>query len=247
MHVREVLGTTPGREPAHDRRLGGLLQGGRAARCSTTPSTSSTASGTTPTTPCKRCARPRTPGRRSSSCATPTAARCPRRSPPRVEAVRRQLRVELGIHCHNDCDVAVANTLAAVAHGRDAGAGDDQRHRRALRQRRPGQRHRQPGPEARPRGAAARQPGQADGGVALRLRDGQHELPHRPAVRRRQRLRPQGRHAHARRRPQHRPATSTSTRPSVGNERRILVSELSGPIDDPDQDDEVRHRATTGR
>jgi 2-isopropylmalate synthase len=32
-------------------------------------------------------------------------------------AVRRHLRVELGIHCHNDCDVAVANTLAAVAQG----------------------------------------------------------------------------------------------------------------------------------
>ena len=31
--------------------------------------------------------------------------------------MRRQLRVELGIHCHNDCDVAVANTLAAVATG----------------------------------------------------------------------------------------------------------------------------------
>jgi 2-isopropylmalate synthase len=25
--------------------------------------------------------------------------------------------VEIGIHCHNDCDVAIANTLAAVAHG----------------------------------------------------------------------------------------------------------------------------------
>ncbi len=34
-----------------------------------------------------------------------------------VETVRRQLRVELGIHCHNDCDVAVANSLAAVARG----------------------------------------------------------------------------------------------------------------------------------
>jgi 2-isopropylmalate synthase len=34
-----------------------------------------------------------------------------------VEAVRRQLRAELGIHCHNDCDVAVANTLAAVSRG----------------------------------------------------------------------------------------------------------------------------------
>jgi 2-isopropylmalate synthase len=34
-----------------------------------------------------------------------------------VEQARQALRVELGIHCHNDCDVAVANTLAAVAKG----------------------------------------------------------------------------------------------------------------------------------
>jgi 2-isopropylmalate synthase len=34
-----------------------------------------------------------------------------------VEAVRRQVRVDLGIHCHNDSDVASANTLAAVSRG----------------------------------------------------------------------------------------------------------------------------------
>src|SRR5262245_29156372 len=35
-----------------------------------------------------------------------------------VDKVRRALPdMPLGIHCHNDCDVAVANTLAAVAHG----------------------------------------------------------------------------------------------------------------------------------
>jgi 2-isopropylmalate synthase len=34
-----------------------------------------------------------------------------------VEQVRRNLRAEIGIHCHNDCDVAVANTLAAVERG----------------------------------------------------------------------------------------------------------------------------------
>src|SRR5262245_29475610 len=34
-----------------------------------------------------------------------------------VDQARRHLRVELGIHCHNDCDVAVANTLAAVERG----------------------------------------------------------------------------------------------------------------------------------
>src|SRR5205085_218049 len=31
-----------------------------------------------------------------------------------VEQARRALRVDIGIHCHNDCDVAVANSLAAV-------------------------------------------------------------------------------------------------------------------------------------
>src|SRR5207249_7680361 len=34
-----------------------------------------------------------------------------------VDAARQTLGVDLGIHCHNDCDVAVANTLTAVAHG----------------------------------------------------------------------------------------------------------------------------------
>jgi 2-isopropylmalate synthase len=34
-----------------------------------------------------------------------------------VQAVRQALPAPLGIHCHNDCDVAVANTLTAVAHG----------------------------------------------------------------------------------------------------------------------------------
>jgi len=34
-----------------------------------------------------------------------------------VDAARRALRVGVGIHCHNDCDVAVANTLAATARG----------------------------------------------------------------------------------------------------------------------------------
>jgi 2-isopropylmalate synthase len=35
----------------------------------------------------------------------------------RVAEVRSRMRAPLGIHCHNDCDVAVANTLAAVAQG----------------------------------------------------------------------------------------------------------------------------------
>jgi 2-isopropylmalate synthase len=34
-----------------------------------------------------------------------------------VEKVRQAVRTAIGIHCHNDCDVAVANSLAAVARG----------------------------------------------------------------------------------------------------------------------------------
>src|SRR5215471_15730697 len=34
-----------------------------------------------------------------------------------ADYVRRALRVKIGIHCHNDCDVAVANSLAAVTNG----------------------------------------------------------------------------------------------------------------------------------
>ena len=34
-----------------------------------------------------------------------------------VDRVRRELKCQVGIHCHNDCDLAVANSLAAVQHG----------------------------------------------------------------------------------------------------------------------------------
>jgi 2-isopropylmalate synthase len=34
-----------------------------------------------------------------------------------VEAARKALEIPVGIHCHNDCDVACANSLAAVRHG----------------------------------------------------------------------------------------------------------------------------------
>ena len=56
-------------------------------------------------------------GAPGSSSATPTAARCPRRSPRPSTRSRREIPVPLGIHTHNDCDLAVANTLAAVRQG----------------------------------------------------------------------------------------------------------------------------------
>jgi 2-isopropylmalate synthase len=41
----------------------------------------------------------------------------PERVAELVEKVRSALSCEVGIHCHNDCDLAVANTLAAVRAG----------------------------------------------------------------------------------------------------------------------------------
>ena len=34
-----------------------------------------------------------------------------------VQAAKSVLEIPVGIHCHNDCDVAIANSLTAVAHG----------------------------------------------------------------------------------------------------------------------------------
>ena len=64
--------------------------------------------------------------------------------------VRKRFDGVLGIHTHNDSDVAVANTLAAVEAGLHARAGLHQRLRRALRQRQSGLDHRQSGIEAGP-------------------------------------------------------------------------------------------------
>lgn len=41
----------------------------------------------------------------------------PERIAASVDEARKALSIPLGIHCHNDCDVAVANTLAAVERG----------------------------------------------------------------------------------------------------------------------------------
>ncbi len=90
------------------------------------------------------------------------------------------------------------------------------------------QRDREPGPQERGlRPPPTRQPRPPHRGLPLRLRNGQHELPPRPAVRRLKRLRPQGRHARPRR-PQDRVQLRAHRPASVGNERRVLVSELSG-------------------
>ena len=215
MHVTRGARHDAGGEPADDRRLGRLLQGRRAARCSTTPSTSSTATRHNPEYALQTLqAAERGRGERASSCATPTAARCPSEVAERGrEPCGERLRVR-GRHplpqrlrrwpwptrwppCAQGA-TQVQGTINGI--GERCGNVDlvSVIANLALKY---GYDVLQPG-----------QPAAADGGVALRLRDGEHELPPRPAVRRRQRLRPQGRHAHARASPRTRPATSTSTR-----------------------------------
>ena len=59
------------------------------------------------------------PGPTSSCSATPTAARCRTalRAPPSRHAKKALPDARFGIHAHNDSEVAVANTVAAVEEG----------------------------------------------------------------------------------------------------------------------------------
>ncbi len=136
--------------------------------------------------------------------------------------------VAVGIHCHNDLECGVANSLAAVGRGRDAGAGHDERHRRAHRQREPRLDHRRPAAEARPRGPRRRAARAADRDRALRRRAAEPQPRPAPAVGRAQRLRAQGRHARRRASAPTRRPSSTPIPSLVGNRRELLVSELAG-------------------
>ena len=76
--------------------------------------------------------------------------------------------VPLGIHTHDDSGCAVANTLMAVESGATPGAGHDQRHRRAHRQRQPRHDHRRPAAEDGRRSAVAGAPRAPDRDGSLR-------------------------------------------------------------------------------
>ena len=105
-----------------------------------------------------------------------------------------------------------------------AGAGHHQRLRRALRQRRPDLGDRQPGlQEAGLRGARRRRRRAPDRAVAVRLRDGQHELPLEPAFRGQERVCPQGRNARQRHRPRGRQLRAH--RPGAGGQRAARAGE----------------------
>ena len=114
---------------------------------------------------------------------------------------RRRLPVPVGIHCHNDCDLAVANSLAAVDAGAVAGAGHDQRLRRTLRQRRPDLRHRQSRlQEDGLRRAPARRREHLTELSRYVYETANMNFRSHPAVRGQERVRPQGRDARQRHR-----------------------------------------------
>ena len=90
----------------------------RASGSSTTPSTSSTAGATTPATRCAACARRRRRGRRRSSLCDTNGGTLPHEIAGGDARGRRgRPACRVGIHCHNDAECGVANSLAAVAAG----------------------------------------------------------------------------------------------------------------------------------
>ena len=154
-------------------------------------------------------------------------ARLRRRGDRARSSTRWESGVEIGIHTHNDAECGVANSLAAVRGGARLVQGNDQRLRRALRQRQPGL---DPAGAAAEDGLRGRLPGTAREphlDRPLPRRALQHDAGPRPALRRPQRLRPQGGDARrwGRRRREHLRAHRPE---AVGNARDILASELSG-------------------
>ena len=133
------------------------------------------------------------------------AALCERRRPQAVN-------VPLGIHTHNDCELAVANSLAAVGagavHVQGTINGLGERCGNAdlisvianLALKKNGL-----------RSAGWRRGGASHRALALRVRSRQHALPQQPAVRGPECVCPQGRHARACGEPRWRTATSTSS------------------------------------
>ena len=133
-----------------------------------------------------------------------------------VHVVRRALPdAALGIHTHNDAECAVANSLAGDRRGRRARPGDDERLRRALRQREPDLDHPEPAAEAGLRVPAVA--GGADRGLAPGRRDAQPAARRQPGLRGQERVRAQGRDA--RRGRQRRPADVRAHRPRRGRQR----------------------------
>ena len=177
------------------------------------------------------CAPPPRRAPSASCCATPTARRCPHQIADAVRAGRRASSAtsRVGIHCHNDAECGVANSLVAVGRGATQVQGTINGYGERSRQRQPRLDHRQP--------PAASMGYEVVGPERLaRLTETAHfvdELlnlapdPNQPYVGK-QRLRAQGRACTS---PASAPTprrSSTSTRRWSATRRELLISELSG-------------------
>ena len=145
------------------------------------------------------------------------------RGGPRRPAARRST---WGIHTHNDAELAVANSMAAVAGRRPPRPGHDQRLRRAGRQRQHGLDPREPRPEDRPRARPGRRrrADRPDRAQPVRRRDRQpstRTTGSRTSAGRRSPTRAASTAPPSRRSSG---ATSTSTRPRSATQGRLVVS-----------------------
>ena len=178
----------------------------------------------------------RDPDRRAGRGSSATSA-------TRSRPIRDAAADTRGIHTHNDAELAVANSMAAVAGRRPPRPGDDQRLRRALRQRQHGHDPRQPRAQdaARARAGRRRRADRPDGAVAVGRRDRQPGPERLPALRRPLGVRPQGRRPRRRGRqgraelPAHRPDGGRQRRPA----RRL---ELGGRANTPIRAEQLGHQ-----
>ena len=128
--------------------------------------------------------RASTPAPTCCACATPTAARSPAGWRRSCAEVRKRFDGVIGIHTHNDSDLAVANTLAAVEAGATHVQGCLNGYGERCGNANLASDHRQPGTEAGPHHHRAGEAGQPGLGVPLHRRAGQPAAAQRPAVRR---------------------------------------------------------------
>ena len=126
VHLRQVLAAArdpraadhAGREPGDDPGQRRLPEERRARRSSTTPSTSSTASAPTASTRWRRCKAAADAGADWMVLCDTNGGSLPSFITEVVQGgARPPARTPLGIHTHNDADMAVANALAAVEAG----------------------------------------------------------------------------------------------------------------------------------
>ena len=169
-----------------------------------------------------------TPGSTLIACATPTAGACRMRSKTAVKAALAAVNVPDRNSLPQRFRSRRRQYARRCARGRGASAGNHQRLRRAMRQRQPGFDHREFAAQARLQLRAARQAQDPARNLDAGLRAGQYhaESRARPYVGRSAFAHKGGLHVSGIQRNVH---TYEHIDPALlGNDRRVLLSELSG-------------------